>query len=476
MSKRILAAMMTLTALLLVGLVVPLGESAIRHDRQVFTDRTVADTESVSSLVEEQLADRGTPSGFTAAATSVAPRGSPVVVFNASGQVVDTIGPAPSVSPLQVAAALSGHAVVAATESHVLVIVPVRSGPLVVGATALVRGTAPLEHEVRELRITLALAGLVALAAAATMSLALARWVGRPLRRLDRAAASLGRGDLSARSRVHGGPPEVRELATSFDDMAARLQTLVDSHRNLVADVSHQLRTPLAAVRLRLELLAGDLADSDAATGEQPGEGHPVRELDGALVELARLSRLVDGLLAVARAEHTLPAPTRVNLAELARERAYAWAPVAGERGVNLLADAVGSVAASVTPGHLEQILDNLIANALDATPTGGEVTIRCVVAGGTPTIEVRDSGPGMTEEARRNAFHRFWSDPTDADPGAPVSGTGLGLAIVHRLVTVDGGEVTLDSAPGGGLAVRIRLRPARADAAIRSSSRSGAG
>ena len=142
-----------------------------------------------------------------------------------------------------------------------------------------------------------------------------------------RRGGRLADGDLAIRAVVDSGPPELRRLATTFNTMAGRLEALVHGNRAVIADVSHQLRTPLAALRLRLDLLAADTAQSDPATGH---------ELAGALEELARLSRLVDGLLAVARAENVVPVPTAVDVAEVARERVVAWHPVADDRGITL--------------------------------------------------------------------------------------------------------------------------------------------
>jgi len=226
--------------------------------------------------------------------------------------------------------------------------------------------------------------------------------------------------------------------------MAGRLEALVHGNRAVIADVSHQLRTPLAALRLRLDLLA---TDTDPATGH---------ELAGALDELARLSRLVDGLLAVARAENIVPVPTAVDVAEVARERVVAWHPVADDRGIALEARGVGSAVGSararasvlawIGEGHLEQVLDNLIANALDALGAGGHVTVTTAVTTAGARITVADDGPGMNAEDRERAFLRF----TTSNP----NGTGLGLAIVHRLVTSNGGTARLTETPGGGLTV----------------------
>ena len=296
----------------------------------------------------------------------------------------------------------------------------------------------------------LGLTGLVAVLLATTLSLALARWVGRPLRRLDATAGRFGAGELTVRASTMIGPPETRHLAGTFNDMAGRLESLIESHQSLVADISHQLRTPLAALRLRLELLHDDV--DPAAAGE----------LDGALGEIARLSRLVDGLLAVARAEHTRPSPVTIDLGKLVRERVAIWSPLAQERQIHLLASPGPASPAGVaaTAGHLEQVLDNLLANALDVTPGEGQITVSVRPHHDLIRLEVIDSGPGMTPAQRENAFRRFWTQPADSPSRDSASGSGLGLAIVHRLITVDGGTIQLADAPGHGLEVQIDLHP----------------
>jgi signal transduction histidine kinase len=274
----------------------------------------------------------------------------------------------------------------------------------------------------------------------------LARWVSRPLSALDAAAQRLGGGALDTRSAAGHGPPEVRRLARNFNGMAGRLESLVHGNRATMADVSHQLRTPLAALRLRLDVLS---QDSDRETAE---------ELAGAQDEIARLSHLVDGLLALARAENVLIEPVSIRVDEVIQDRAAAWRPVAEERGVELHPSCTGPVPAVAGQGHLEQILDNLLANALDAVPAGGHVQVSAAAAADGARVVVADDGPGMTPRQQEMAFRRFVS----STPG----GAGLGLAIVHRLVTSNGGSASLSDTPGGGLTVTVSLpaeRPERA-------------
>ena len=231
-----------------------------------------------------------------------------------------------------------------------------------------------------------------------------------------------------------------------FRDITKEL-ALQQAKDDFISIASHQLRTPLAALRLRLDLLTADTAQSDPDTAQ---------ELAGALEELARLSRLVDGLLAVARAENVVPVPAVVDVAEVARERVVAWHPVADDRGIVLEAveggrgggGARSPVLAWMGEGHLEQVLDNLVANALDALSAGSHVTVTTTATTAGARITVADDGPGMNAEDRERAFLRF----TTSNP----NGTGLGLAIVHRLVTSNGGTAKLGETPGGGLTVTL--------------------
>jgi signal transduction histidine kinase len=219
----------------------------------------------------------------------------------------------------------------------------------------------------------------------------------------------------------------------------------------MLADVSHQLRTPLAALRLRIDLLAVDA-----------GEGAQA-ELAGATDEIARLSRLVDGLLAAARAESVTEQRVVINVVPTIAERVAAWQPVADGSGVKLLLDPAGGgsqdadLRVALGVGHLEQVLDNLLANAIEALDDRGQVTVAVSGTEVGTKIVVADDGPGMSAEERSRAFLRFFT--------ASQNGTGLGLAIVHRLVTSNGGTARLSETPGGGLTVTLEFPAAGQEA-----------
>jgi signal transduction histidine kinase len=247
----------------------------------------------------------------------------------------------------------------------------------------------------------------------------------------------VGEGHLDARAPEREGPPEVRSLAARFNETVAKLARLLRSQGEFVADASHELRTPLTALRLRLESLP------------------PSRDRDAALHEADRLRDLVDGLLTLARADAGAEGSARVDAAALMRERVDVWLPLADEHRVALHADLDGPLPVRAAPGRLTQVLDNLIANALEASPEGGTVTVSARTSSPWVELHLRDDGPGLTQEQRERAVDRFWR------AGSGGGGSGLGLAIVKRLVTADQGEVELREASSGGVDAVVRLRPA---------------
>ncbi|WP_406205081.1 HAMP domain-containing histidine kinase [Kitasatospora sp. NBC_01560] len=442
MTRRIALALLTLTLVLLTAAAVPLGLSITQREHVAFRDKTQAAARVIASSAEEYLSDHLPPDAMRADLAAAQQAGDCAAVYDAGGQLVAstpcTAAQGPEARELA-AESLSGREPEPPEgEGRLLAAEPVGDFRQPGGAVVLARSTAPLDTRIAVTWAWIALIGAGGLAASALVSVWLARWVGRPLTALDTAAQRLGEGELRERAAVAGGPPEVRRLAATFNTMAARTEALIHGHQAVVADVSHQLRTPLTALRLRLDLLAA------------APEGAAPELLASAQEEVARLSRLVDGLLAVARAEQAVPRPVAVRVDEVVRDRAAAWEPVALEHGIHLGSRCRAPGPVALGAGHLEQILDNLLANALDAVAEGGTVTIDSDPAQDTVRVRVVDDGPGMSPEAKAVAFHRF------GNPQA--RGSGLGLAIVHRLVTANGGTVRLEDTPGGGLTAVLDL------------------
>jgi signal transduction histidine kinase len=455
---RLLGAFLLLTLFVLVALEVPLAVNY--HDRQLTELRNGLERDAfvLASYVQTKLAQPDAAELTTIAYNySVETKGR-VVIITASGDVLADTDPLRDgiqnfASRPEVAAALQQKVASGSRYSKSLrtgliyVAVPVTQGNTVVGAVRLSYSTQQVEDRVHRYWWLLALAGAFTLMIASVVGILLARWVTRPLGDLSDAAREIGAGDLEARADATHGPPEVRALATSFNTTAARLGELLVAQEQFVADASHQLRTPLTALRLRLEMIEAGV------------EGPVVEDIEAAHSEVLRMSRLVDGLLALARAERTQqarPAPTEIG--PIIAERLSVWEHIAAERSVSLVSIPTPLVALT-DPDHLGQILDNYIANALEVSPAGSSVLIRAAieVQGDErfAAVHVADQGPGMDAEQRAHAFDRFWRAGTTR---TELGGSGLGLAIVRKLAEADGGRAELRAAPGGGLDAVVLL------------------
>jgi signal transduction histidine kinase len=430
MTRRIALALVLLTAAVLIAAVVPLALGAIAHERDAFVQDTVTTANSIASLAKETLENHGDGRALSAAMHDAEHNGDEVLVLNRGGYPVPELSRGEPVNPawhrLQAEAAGQNGPATELTKNAVIVVETILgSGKLSgtqIGTVVFERPTTVLNQNIADLWLYLSALGGGALVAAVLVAIYLARWVSRPLARLDAAAGKIADGDLTVRTQPGYGPPELRRMAATFNMMAGRL-----------------------------DLLATDAAPATAA------------ELAGAQEEIARLSRLVDGLLATARAEALTEQLETIDVVEAVAERVSAWQPVADGHDVKLITDVGGDSRrdgggdqpmVALGAGHLEQILDNLIDNAIGAIGAagagGGTVRISVVNGENGPTLTVADDGPGMTPQERSRAFLRFTTGSQN--------GTGLGLAIVHRLVTANGGAIRLADTPGGGLTVEIEF------------------
>ena len=226
-----------------------------------------------------------------------------------------------------------------------------------------------------------------------------------------------------------------------MNTMAQRLERLLAEHREFVADASHQLRTPLTALRLRLENM-----QSASGTPEE------AEDLEAAIDETNRLAGLVGDLLQFARAEETA-APETVDLVQLAKDRVDTWSAIAEVADVALdFSSPNGPVFVSAIPGGVEQILDNLIDNAITAAPPSTHVSVTVLRGRADHRFTIADQGPGISDGLKARALDRFWR----LDHSEP--GSGLGLPIAHALAKASGGSLVLGDSPAGGLAVTVTL------------------
>jgi signal transduction histidine kinase len=453
-SRRFLITYIALAAVVLASLEIPLGIQYGRNERRDLTQRIEQDALLMATFAEDTL-ERGLttpPAGLARVADRYQqqPGGRVVIVDSTGRALLDThppfAGSRSFASRPEFRSALRGAIAIGTRHSNTLrqdliyVAVPVASGGHIRGAVRITYPTSTLDARVYRYWLLLGAIGGVILIVATVVGFQFARTLTRPLSELERTAAAVGAGDLQARAPTDAGPPEVRTLAAELNHTVARLDALLRSQQEFVADASHQLRTPLAALLLRLENLERDVDD----------EGKP--NLEGALSEINRLSRLVDGLLTLARADAARSTPEPIDLNELIDERVDAWSDELEVREVTVDAHVPESVRVLATHGSLDQVLDNLFSNALHVLRPGGRITVEALPRETNVELHISDTGPGMSAEHRARALDRFWR------AGPAGTGTGLGLAIVNRLITADGGAVELRQAAAGGLDVTLTL------------------
>lgn len=347
---------------------------------------------------------------------------------------------------------------------------PAGTGTRVSGAVVLRASVGTAADDITR-RWTAVLAGTALVAVACTvLARAATGWVVSPLRRLDRAVGRLAAGLPPDQTLPHsrlrssggtpsGGPPELRQLATGFNRMARAVTAALEQQRRLVADTSHQMRNPMAALRLRVDALGTHLpASAD-------------RTYTGVTTELDRLETLLDDLLALAAAEHrageltvTDGSDAHCDAAAVAAAQHRLWEPVARRAGARLASRAEAPVMAACTDGELAQITDILLDNAIKYAGSGAEISLRCTAEGPVVVLTVTDDGPGLDVEELALAPTRFWRSGRQDG----TAGTGLGLAIAEQLLAGRGGRLELGPSRPRGLRARAVLPRALADGGVR--------
>ncbi len=312
------------------------------------------------------------------------------------------------------------------------------------GAVRVTQSIGSVHSAVRRAQFVVILIGLIVLALGLAAGAVIAGQVSRPTRRLEEVARRVEKGDLTARAEVEGSS-EQRSLAASFNEMTGRIDRLLAAQRDFVADASHQLRTPLTALRLRLE---------EARALERSEE--VAAELDAAIVEVDRLAHTVGELLVLSGSGERRAAGCAVELDDLVAAAAERWRATAVERGIDLVSRHEGGGSVWAARADAERALDVLVENALHYSPGGSAVEL----ASARGRIEVRDRGPGLANNEHEAVFERFHRGRAGV-AGPP--GSGLGLAIARELARDWGGEVTLENREGGGTVATLALA-ARAD------------
>jgi signal transduction histidine kinase len=457
---RLLAAFAYLLVLTVIALAVPL---AVNVDRRA-KDSFYAAVDSQTQVIAASLGGSPQPGRSIAGvrkAVSVYGRETDarVVVTNAQGRLLaDSSQPRPAAVDFatpgrpEISAALTGRSVRLIRKSadlggNLLVVAyPVLDRGRIVGAVRLSQPVAAVDSRVH--RSWIAIAAVAAAVAAVGMGVAwlLASSLARPIHALGATAGRLGRGDLDARA-PEEGPRDVADVARALNRMADELAGVIESQREFVGNASHQLRTPLTGLRLRLEAIAaGPPANPDARAGLQ---------------EVDRLAELVGDLLVLARAGVPPHSAAESDLHGQARAAADRWRPVADGHGVTLTVSAPeGPVNVAADAGDVAMVLDNLVENAVVYGPDGGAVEI---AVGADGSVRVRDDGPGIEPDEAAGIFDRFIRGNAGREvPG----GTGLGLAIVRDLAARWGGSAGIEHGPKTCVAVHLPTAPDGADVA----------
>jgi len=276
---------------------------------------------------------------------------------------------------------------------------------------------------------------------AALAALLLARRISRPVDRVSAAARSLARGAHPEPVPVEGAS-EIATLARAFNDLAAQLQKAQEAERNFLLSVSHELKTPLTAIRGYAEAVEDGVLDPREAAATVASEARRLERLVRDLLDLARMNRTD---FSVHNAE--------IDLADVVKDAVRRYEQQAENFGVELHAVADGPAPALADADRVLQVVSNLVENALRLTPPGGEV--RVVAAPGV--LRVEDTGPGLVEADAEHAFERFYLHERYGLERHV--GTGLGLAIVKELTLAMGGDVEVESSPGTLTVFTVRLR-----------------
>ncbi|MBA2295929.1 MAG: HAMP domain-containing protein [Actinobacteria bacterium] len=443
---KLLAAFAYVLVLVLVALEIPLVLSlSSRVDNEV-RSRAASQAQVVAAAASARLGERGqlqrvvdqTGRDIGARVVVVDRRGR-LLADSAGSQLRDES----YASRPEIAAALAGRPGQGTRQSETLgtellyTAVPILEEGRTVGAVRVTQSNAAVGDRVRRNVLVVVGVGLAALVLGLALAWVLAGSLARPLRALARTARRVEEGELDARADVCGAS-EQQEVALAFNDMTERLGQVLEAQREFVGNASHQLRTPLTGLRLRLE--AAGLKSDDPAVQ---------KELELAEAEVERLTRLLNALLTLARdgERPTLRAP--VSLRSASEDAYERWLPRAAASGHVLALEGAGDALVRAGEEDVAITLDNLIENALVYAPSGTRVTVAWDEDG---RLAVLDEGPGVPADEQRHVFERFRRGRTDRP------GTGLGLAIVETLVRRWGGSASIRSRDEGGARAEVVL------------------
>ncbi|MCP3797673.1 HAMP domain-containing histidine kinase [Allokutzneria sp. A3M-2-11 16] len=453
MLRRLLGVLVPLLVVLAAAMGIPLAMAVAEGETQrLYLDR-LADASRFASIADNALSSGRTTALrdemvrydalYSSPAALVAPGGR---IILASRENFDLT--APTVTE-QLKLAFAGYrpeppeVVWPWREAPLVVVEPVGRDSEVVASVVTVSSTEPLRAQIAQIWWLLVLVGVVPLLALVAVAWPISRWVLRPIHQLDEATARVASGKLDTRADVDG-PPELRRLAVSFNSMVDVVGRALRRQRAFVADASHQLRNPLASLRLAVENLQPHLG-SESNTAARAS-------YEIAVEEAAEMGRVLDALLAATRLDSAAAAEP-VELDALVATHEPAWAASALRAEIELHVEIPQGLRALEPPGGLGSVLDELVGNAVRLSG-GSEIVVRAERVGDMVELHVIDDGTGLPEDERAAALDRFWRSPRHQN----IAGTGLGLAICAELVTAAGGDLELLSPGPHGLDAVVRL------------------
>lgn len=457
MRRRLLIGLSAFSIVAVAAFALPLLGSAAAERTQRFVLSRTADLDRFAALAQQTDTPEGTKTLAAEVQAYSEVYGEGVLVVDAAGRPVARSGLSVTDDgvPAAVDAALRNQpaaqpARLAPWSKHpILLGRPIGTGTRVGGAVVLRASPAQAAADIGVAWLLIGGGAIAAALAFAVLALIVAGWVLRPVAELAGGVREVAEGHPGAHVSPNAGPSELRELATAFNRMSDVVATSAQQQRRLVADTSHQLRNPLAALRLRVDTL-------DAHVGPAGR-----RTYCSTVAEVDRLESLLDDLLDLASAESRATdvaagdaGPASADLAAVLAERTDLWGPVAERSGVALVVADGPAVTVACAPGELAQVLDVLLDNAVKYAGSGATVHVGWGAEGGRARLAVRDDGPGLPSADLVHATERFWrAARSSAKPGS-----GLGLSIAERLVAARGGALRLAQAPGGGLEVAVEL------------------
>ncbi|WNG81405.1 HAMP domain-containing sensor histidine kinase [Mycobacterium sp. ITM-2016-00316] len=463
MWRRVLLVLVVYSTIVVVGLAVPLAVTLGRERMQRLSENRMAAASYFADLAArehdsrdlelQQAVDRyhslyGEP--VVIVGRDGAPRAA-AGMDDISGEIADAVSEA-----LRNQRSRAPDTVMPWSPRRLLVAVPVGTGTQVDGAVVLAASTAAARGEVMRVWALIAAGAVALLCIASAIAVALSRWTVRPVTDLADRAASLRRRvrDRAAADPVAGveepptgryaGPYEVRQLAAAFDAMARDVDAAADAQRRLVADSAHALRNPLAALRMRLDMLGMGLPESSVAAHQK------------ATVEVDRLTSIVTDLLALATAESRPDAddaPVSTDVGAAIIERVEFWSAALADAGVTVVTDAPADVGAALPARDLTGILDIALSNVAKYSGAGARAEVVARHVGDEVILWVQDDGRGVSAQDLPMVATRFFRAANTVGQG-----TGLGLAIARALTERAGGSLRVSAVPTGGLRVEVRL------------------